>query len=111
MKVTYFLTTNQVGFPATYFCYEYLNNNHCSSTQLCIVDKGNAYCGSNNVNEIPAIEKAEHGYNLYKGDPLYILGGTTDPGHLTMKLYHQQLNTDSMYKTQLKGKDFYRPEG
>jgi len=106
----YCLTHVERDFPVANRCYECINSNHCEKDEQCSIDRSNAVCGAIDVQETPSIGKVEHGYNIYKGDPFYILG-TSDPGHTTSKFYNQVWNTDATYKISLEGETFYFPEG
>jgi len=105
----YCLTHHQVAFPAVGFCYECLTDSHCPGGR-CDISISGALCTSVLVKELPSLGKVEKGYNLYKGDPLYLLSNT-DPGYAKHQFYHQRFDTSSDFHITLENEVFSRPVG
>ena len=74
------------------------------------MDINSAACVTNDVAEAPSMSKIERGYNIFKGDPLYILNDLSDPGEDCARFFDLTWNTDALYKIELGGSNFFKPE-
>jgi len=97
--------------PAINWCYECINSGNCKNGDVCDSSSSSAGCTpSIGIDEVPSIDKIEHGYNNYKGDPLYLLG-KTDPGYANGQFYHQRFDTNQNNKVTLEKTSYSHPVG
>jgi len=112
----YCQTQNSNTLPTQGYCYECVNQNHCKDplSTFCDISYSGAYCTSPKVREIPGFSRMQTGYNVYKGDPLYILesiGGPRDAGYAPYKFYHHQFDTHINNEVTLENEVFSHPKG
>jgi len=115
-KSMWCLIHERINWPIRYHCYACLNTQDCPAGKSCMITADNAYCTSNDVDEPPSFYYIEKGYNIFKGDPMYMLGndgsfGVSDPGHETESFYNHIWSSDSTYKINLEGNTYYQPVG
>jgi len=101
---------NKLGsdYPPPNWCFECIVDGHCGENRECQHTGSALWCDNFDVPMMPSIGKAENLYNLFTGDPLFVLN-KIDPGFTTNKFYQQTFSGSDQYKHEVQNKERYEP--